>query len=154
MERVQNEADLLLLNRQICFSLYAASNRLTRMYRSVLAEIGLTYPQYLVMLVLWESTPQTVGSLGNRLHLDSGTLTPLLKRMEIAGVISRARDRDDERRVVIELTAKGRKLRTKAAKVPETLGAGLKMKPEEIEVLRERVQALLASLAGTATAAR
>ena len=97
--------DPLLLDRQVCFPLYAATNLLNRLYGPVLKPLGLTYPQYLVMLVLWEEEPQTVGSLGARLYLDSGTLTPLLKRMEAAGLVSRTRDADDERRVLIGLNA-------------------------------------------------
>ena len=89
--------DPLLLDRQICFPLYAATNLLNRRYGPVLRPLGLTYPQYLVMLVLWEEEPQTVGGLGARLYLDSGTLTPLLKRMEAAGHVTRSRDPDDER---------------------------------------------------------
>ncbi len=85
--------DPLDLDRQVCFPLYAASNLLNRLYRPILAELGLTYPQYLVMLVLWKRTPQTVGSLSEMLHLDSGTLTPLLKRMELAGLVHGARER-------------------------------------------------------------
>lgn len=89
-----NRDDPLLLDRQICFPLYAATNLLNRRYGPVLRPLGLTYPQYLVMLVLWEDEPQTVGALGARLYLDSGTLTPLLKRMEAAGHVTRTRDPD------------------------------------------------------------
>ena len=91
--------DPLLLDRQVCFPLYAATNLLNRLYGPVLRPLGLTYPQYLVMLVLWEEEPQTVGALGARLYLDSGTLTPLLKRMEAAGLVSRTRDAEDQRRL-------------------------------------------------------
>ncbi|MES2097709.1 MAG: MarR family transcriptional regulator [Pseudomonadota bacterium] len=139
--------DPLRLDRQVCFPLYAASNLLTRLYRPVLAELGLTYPQYLVMLVLWESAPQSVGSLGARLHLDSGTLTPLLKRLETAGLITRQRDAGDERRVRIALTDAGVALRTRAARVPETLMAGLDLSIPEIEALRDSVQTMVAQLA-------
>lgn len=113
--------DPLLLDRQICFPIYAASNLLNRMYRPVLDKLGLTYPQYLVMLVLWEDEPQSVGDLGARLYLDSGTLTPLLKRLESAGFVKRRRDKEDERRVLVGLTARGRALKTRAVSVPETL---------------------------------
>ena len=138
--------DPLRLDRQICFPLYAASNLLTRLYRPLLAELGLTYPQYLVMLVLWESEPQTVGDLGAKLHLDSGTLTPLLKRMETAGLVSRVRDPADERRVVLSLTKAGLALRGPAAAVPATLGASLNLSPEEVTVLRDTVQSMVAVL--------
>ena len=116
--------DPLLLDRQVCFPLYAATNLLNRLYGPVLKPLGLTYPQYLVMLVLWEEEPQTVGALGARLYLDSGTLTPLLKRMEAAGLVSRTRDAEDERRVLIGLTERGRALRADALHVPETIAGG------------------------------
>ncbi|WP_317153631.1 MarR family winged helix-turn-helix transcriptional regulator [Sphingopyxis indica] len=145
------DEDLLDLDRQVCFPLYAASNLLTRLYRPVLAEIGLTYPQYLVMLVLWKEAPLTVGSLGDRLHLDSGTLTPLLKRMELADLVTRTRDVEDERRVLIDLTPRGRALRADARDVPATLAAGLDMRPEDVGELRSRVQALVAALCRAGT---
>jgi DNA-binding MarR family transcriptional regulator len=137
--------DALLLDRQVCFPLYAATNLLTRLYGPVLSPLGLTYSQYLVMLVLWEKSPQTVGALGARLYLDSGTLTPLLKRMEAGGLVTRARDPDDERRVLVELTAKGRELKIAAAKVPETLSAGYDR--ESLVELRESVRNLVSILA-------
>lgn len=145
--------DPLDIDRQVCFPLYAASNLLNRLYRPILKELGLTYPQYLVMLVLWKHTPQTVGSLGGSLHLDSGTLTPLLKRMEQAGIIRRARDAEDERRVLIELTPKGRHLRAAAEKVPATLAAGLAIEEKDIVDLRNRVRALIAALRGQSRSA-
>lgn len=138
--------DPLRLDRQVCFPLYAASNLLTRLYRPVLAGLGLTYSQYLVLLVLWEETPQTVGSLGSRLHLDSGTLTPLLKRMEASGLLTRKRDTHDERRVRISLTERGRSLREPASRVPATLADGLDLPSTEIESLRDAVQRLIAAL--------
>ncbi|WP_425051954.1 MarR family winged helix-turn-helix transcriptional regulator [Psychromarinibacter sp. S121] len=133
--------DLLKLDLQICFPLYAASNLVTRTYRGVLEPLGLTYPQYLVLLVLWEAdSPQSVGSLGERLHLDSGTLTPLLKRMESAGLVRRSRDPKDERRVLVALTDEGRALKAKAARVPETLFDAFGMSAEDIEALRDQLQ--------------
>lgn len=142
------DLDPLDLDRQVCFPLYAASNLLNRLYRPILGDLGLTYPQYLVMLVLWKHTPQTVGSLGDMLHLDSGTLTPLLQRMEKAGLISRTRDATDERRVLIDMTPNGRDLKSAAARVPEMLGAGLDIDAESIIELRGRVRALVAALKG------
>lgn len=142
-----NRDDPLRLDRQVCFPLYAASNLLNRLYRPILAELGLTYPQYLVMLVLWESTPQSVGSLGASLHLDSGTLTPLLKRMEASGLVTRERDPDDERRVLIALTPEGKALRKHALHVPETLGAGLGLSSIDVDSLRSSVQAMVRLLA-------
>ncbi|GGN61004.1 MarR family transcriptional regulator [Novosphingobium indicum] len=140
--------DPLDLDRQVCFPLYAASNLLGRLYRPILADLGLTYPQYLVMLVLWKEAQQTVGSLGRKLYLDSGTLTPLLKRMEQAGLISRVRDTGDERRVLIELTAEGRALRQAAEAVPATLAAGLAVGEADVADLRDRVHDLVAVLQG------
>ena len=108
----------LLLDNQLCFALYSTSLAMTKLYKPLLEALGLTYPQYLVMLVLWEQDDVTVSSLGERLFLDSGTLTPLLKRMETADLLARTRSKEDERRVHISLTATGRKLKTQAAKVP------------------------------------
>ncbi|MCJ2183852.1 MarR family transcriptional regulator [Novosphingobium sp. 1949] len=136
----------LLLDLQVCFPLYAATNHITRLYGPVLARIGLTYPQYLVMLVLWEQAPQTVGALGARLHLDSGTLTPLLKRLEKAGLVSRTRDPEDERRVLVSLTDQGRALRGQALDVPATMAGN--MNPEAIDALRETVTRLVDLLTG------
>ena len=139
------EDDPLLLDRQGCFPLYAATNLLNRLYGPVLGEIGLTYPQYLVMLVLWEHEVQTVGALGARLYLDSGTLSPLLKRMEAIGLVTRTRDQADERRVLVTLTEQGRVLRDRAVHVPEIMGRGYE--PEGIDELRESVRALVSILA-------
>lgn len=111
----------LALDQQLCFSLYTAGRLMTRLYRPALEPLGLTYLQYLAMLALWERSPESVGELGRRLDLDSGTLTPLLKRLELAGLVTRTRDPLDERRVVVDLTAKGRDLRAGAAKVPGSL---------------------------------
>ena len=113
----------LLLDSQLCFLVYRLHRALNERYRPVLAELGLTYPQYLVMLVLWEAEPMTVGALGDRLHLDSGTLSPLLKRMEVAGLVARTRSVQDERSVRISLTGAGRDLRTRATKVPLWIGS-------------------------------
>lgn len=147
MTEDQHPDDPLRLDRQICFPLYAASNLINRLYRPVLSKLGLTYPQYLVMLALWEQAPRTVGALGEALYLDSGTLTPLLKRMEQAGLLTRKRDPEDERRVQIDLTSEGRALRAEAQRVPETLTAGFEGDPADVEQLRDSVQALVATLA-------
>ena len=109
----------LRLDNQVCFALYSASLAMTKLYKPLLDQIGLTYPQYLVMLVLWEQDGVTVSELGERLFLDSGTLTPLLKRLEAQGQIARLRDVQDERRVRITLTAKGRALRDQAEAIPQ-----------------------------------
>lgn len=111
--------DLLALDRQFCFALYSASHAMTKTYKPMLDRIGLTYPQYLVMLVLWEQDGILVKDIGARLFLDSGTLTPLLKRLEANALISRNRDPQDERQVRIALTEQGRTLRKAAAQIPE-----------------------------------
>lgn len=110
---------ILRLDNQVCFALYSASLAMTKLYKPLLDRIGLTYPQYLVMLVLWEQDAVTVSELGERLFLDSGTLTPLLKRLEAQGQIARLRDVQDERRVRITLTAEGRALRDQAEAIPQ-----------------------------------
>jgi DNA-binding MarR family transcriptional regulator len=104
------------LEEQICFAVYSTTHAFNRVYRPFLAELGLTYPQYLVMLVLWEGDGQTVKAIGERLMLDSGTLTPLLKRLDGAGLIERRRGREDERQVLVRLTEAGRALRDKAGR--------------------------------------
>ena len=139
----QPGAELLRLDRQLCFALYSASNRITRLYRPLLERLGLTYPQYLVMLVLWEQAPRTVGTLGDALDLDSGTLTPLLKRMEGNGLVVRHRDPADERRVIVDLTDAGTALRQKALSVPVTLACQFALPASEIGPLRDRIKALL-----------
>ena len=110
---------ILRLDNQVCFALYSASLAMTKLYKPLLDQIGLTYPQYLVMLVLWEQDGVTVSELGERLFLDSGTLTPLLKRLEAQGQIARLRDVQDERRVRITLTSQGRALRDQAEAIPQ-----------------------------------
>ena len=113
-----NASALLQLDNQLCFALYSTSLAMTRLYKPLLSKLGITYPQYLVLLVLWETDSISVGTLGNRLFLDSGTLTPLLKRMQAAGWLNRTRAADDERRVVVSLTSNGHALRHQAASVP------------------------------------
>lgn len=111
----------LKLDNQLCFTLYATSREITKLYRPLLDKLNLTYPQYLVMLALWEKDKVTVNELGEKLFLDSGTLTPLLKRMEAIGYVLRARSKEDERRVLISLTDIGRALREEACLIPEQL---------------------------------
>jgi MarR family transcriptional regulator, organic hydroperoxide resistance regulator len=111
----------LRLDNQLCFALYSASLAMTKVYKPLLDALGLTYPQYLVMLVLWEHDTLTVSELGEHLFLDSGTLTPLLKRMEAAGLVQRTRSAEDERRVLVAATSAGRRLKSRAAKVPSCL---------------------------------
>lgn len=113
------------LDDQLCFALYSASRAMTARYRPTLEALGLTYPQYLVLLVLWEGGPATVSQLGRRLHLDSGTLSPLLKRLDANGLVSRNRLPQDERSVEIRLTAKGRRLRSRADVIPAQMGRAI-----------------------------
>jgi DNA-binding MarR family transcriptional regulator len=135
--------DIPRLDQHVCFALYTAVNRVTRLYRPVLAALGLTYPQYLAMLALWERSPRTVGALGDTLDLDSGTLTPLLKRLEKQGLVIRSRDPGDERRVIVELTEEGRALRARAADVPASLACKFALPTTELVELRERVRRLI-----------
>lgn len=138
----------LRLDDQLCFALYSASHLMTRAYRPMLTALGLTYPQYLALLVLWEADDLTVGALGERLYLDSGTLTPLLKRMEAQGLVERRRDPADERQVRIRLTEAGRALEAEARRHYETLVCGLGASGDEVKALRAAVAAFRAHLAG------
>ncbi|WP_341907803.1 MarR family transcriptional regulator [Polaromonas sp. YR568] len=133
---------MLRLDNQLCFALYSTSLAMTKLYKPLLENLGLTYPQYLVMLVLWERDDLTVSALGEKLYLDSGTLTPLLKRLEVAGLISRLRAAEDERRVHITLTAAGRKLKAKAAEVPGCIMSAAQCSVPELISLTQQVQAL------------
>jgi DNA-binding MarR family transcriptional regulator len=130
-------AKSLKLEDQLCFSIYAAQHAFTRFYKPLLEPLGLTYPQYLVLLALWEEDGLPLKSIGGRLGLDSGTLTPLLKRMEEAGLVSRARDAGDERQVLVGLTAKGRRLEAKAAAFPAQIGAAASCSAGELTALRK-----------------
>lgn len=136
----------LRLDNQLCFALYAAAHAMTRAYRPLLGGMSLTYPQYLVLLVLWENGRQTVSDLGDRLRLDSGTLTPLLKRLEAAGLVSRARGRRDEREVEVTLTPAGEGLRAPAAAVREAVVCSLGMSEPEFAALRADLGQLLRRL--------
>lgn len=138
----------LELDRQLCFALYTASRAVTRAYAPLLAEAGLTYPQYVTLLALWEdpARARSVGELGQRLHLDSGTLTPLLKRLAALGYVTRARDTGDERRVLVTATADGLALRDRLASVPGSFLHCVGMDPAEAGVLRDQLVALTAAL--------
>jgi DNA-binding MarR family transcriptional regulator len=137
----------LKLDVQLCFPLYAATRAVTRAYTDLLDESGLTYPQYLTMLALWEAPdPLTVGELGKRLRLDSGTLTPLLKRLEAAGHVVRRRDTEDERRVLLEVTPQGRKLRDQVAGVPIRLAEDMGLSLKDAKELRRLLRSLLENL--------
>lgn len=130
------DAELLRLDHQVCFSLHAASRAFGGVYRDALKDLGLTYPQYLVMLVLWEYGPQPVKSIGERLRLDSGTLSPLLKRLEAAGLVHRERSAEDERSVTVRLTPAGEELRERALPVPRRMLAATGLTVEELRTLR------------------
>ena len=132
----------LALDQQLCFALYAASLAMTKLYKPLLEPLGLTYPQYLVMLVLWEADGSIVSEVGQRLTLDSGTLTPLLKRLESTGLLHRERDADDERRVRIHLTPAGRALKLRAAKVPPQVACATACSPGELTALTQRLKKL------------
>lgn len=137
----------LTLDQQLCFPLYAATNLIQRLYRPLLEPLGLTYSQYLVMLVLWERSPVTVGDIRACLHLDIGTLSPLLKRMQTAGLITRRRDPQDERRVVVGLTPHGQDLYKDALSIPEKLVAQTGLERGAAEDLRGEIKDLVTSLA-------
>ncbi|HSV35217.1 MAG TPA: MarR family transcriptional regulator [Ramlibacter sp.] len=138
----------LLLDNQLCFALYSASLAMTKLYKPLLDELGLTYPQYLTLLVLWEQDGLAVSQLGERLSLDSGTLTPLLKRLEAAGLIARIRAVEDERRVHITLTAAGRKLKARAQKIPGCILTASQCSIPELVQLTRQIKTLRDRLAG------
>ena len=138
---------MLQLDNQLCFALYSASLAMTKVYKPLLETIGLTYPQYLVMLVLWEQDGLIVSEIGVRLSLDSGTLTPLLKRLEVSGLLSRRRAVNDERRVHVSLTPAGRLLKTRAAGIPGCILEASQCGLPELSALTRQVQALRDQLA-------
>lgn len=138
--------DPLLLDNQLCCALYAAAHRMTKSYRPMLERMGLTYPQYLVLLVLWETDGVTVSEIGRRLRLDSGTLTPVLKRLEIGGLLVRSRRQSDEREVEIALTPSGRALRADAVAVRQSVMCQLNMTEPEIQAMRADLNALIENL--------
>ena len=136
----------LALDRQLCFALYSTSLAMTKLYRPLLEPLGITYPQYLAMLVLWESDDLTLSQLGDRLMLDSGTLTPLLKRLEAGGLLQRERDPGDERRIRITLTPRGRALRRRANAVPGLAASATGCELAELDGLTESLRRLRASI--------
>ena len=138
----------LLLENQLCFALYSTSLIMTKMYKPMLDAIGLTYPQYLVMLVLWEDDGLIVSEIGERLMLDSGTLTPLLKRMAANGLLVRQRDSEDERRVRIELTAAGKLLKVRAAEIPSCIRDAAGCSVTELRSLSQHIRKFRQSLLG------
>jgi DNA-binding MarR family transcriptional regulator len=140
--------DPLALERQVCFALVVASRSVLSIYRPLLEPMGLTHPQYLVMLALWGETPLPVGKIGALLQLDSPTLSPLLKRLESAGLITRTRSEDDERQVLIGLTELGQDLRQRALEIPPAVVAKLGMEIPELEALHTSLTRVIAAARG------
>lgn len=138
----------LLLDDQLCFALYAASRAVTARYRPLLEELGLTYPQYLVMLVLWEQDSISVRDLGTALQLESSTLSPLLKRLEAGGLLRRERRPDDERSVAIRLTEAGAQLREQAAAVPPAIGDAMGLTAEQDALAKQLLRLIAGNVAG------
>jgi DNA-binding MarR family transcriptional regulator len=134
------------LDRQLCFALYSTSLAMSKLYRKLLRKLGLTYSQYLVMMVLWEKNELTVSEVGERLFLDSATLTPLLKRMEQAELLTRVRGASDERQVIISLTERGDQMRHEAALLPEAIFGATNCKLDEVMGMKNQLDALRASL--------
>ena len=144
----KHAADLpLRLDNQLCFAVYSTAHAFNRVYKPLLDQLGLTYPQYLVMLVLWERDGVPVKDIGERLFLDSGTLTPLLKRLEAQGLVQRLRDAADERRVLLQLTPEGRALRTRAEAVPQAIACATACDLQQIGTLAAQLHQLRRQLA-------
>ncbi len=141
----QGEFNALKLENQLCFPLYACSRSIVNMYTPFLKPLGLTYTQYIVFLVLWEQDGITVGELGAKLHLDNGTITPLLKKMQDKGYVTRQRSTSDERVVIVSLTDKGRALRTEAMRIPAEIGQCVPLTTEEADTLYELLYKILAN---------
>lgn len=135
--------DPLLLENQLCFPLYACSKEIVRRYTPFLDELELTYTQYITMMVLWEQERLTVKELGERLFLDSGTLTPVLKKLEAKGYLSRERSLEDERNLVVRITGKGRTLREKAADIPRKMASCFTLSPEDAMTLKRILETLM-----------
>lgn len=143
--------DSLLLDNQLCFALYSASLTMTKIYKPLLQKMGITYPQYLVMLTLWERDAVTVSEVGERLYLDSGTLTPLLKRLELAGLVRRQRAAKDERQVIVSLTAMGNSLRQQAQTIPQQVSCSAQCSLDELKALTGQLQRLRKAMASNIT---
>lgn len=138
--------DSLLLKNQVCFPLYALSKEITKLYRPLLEELDMTYPQYLVMMVLWENDGLTVNEVGEKLLLDSGTLTPLLKRLENKSYLSRNRKKEDERVVELFLTKEGRNLQQKACSIPADMLQKIDLKSEDLVKLKNLLDEMVAKI--------
>ena len=138
-----SDSEGLKLKNQLCFPLYACSKEMIRKYKPFLEELGLTYTQYIAMLVLWDTNSINVKSLGEQLYLDSGTLTPMLKKMEAAGIISRSRDSGDERNVIVTITEAGMKLKDRAAAIPARVKSDLPLSAQEDKQLYDLLYKLI-----------
>ncbi|MEC1262425.1 MarR family transcriptional regulator [Bacillus swezeyi] len=141
-----NEFEHMKLERQLCFLLYASSREMTKLYKPLLDELNITYPQYLALLLLWEHGELSVKKMGKLLYLDSGTLTPMLKRMEQGGLLTRERSPEDERSVVVKLSASGKSLQQKASRIPADMLKQTDLTDEELKDLKHSLHSLLASL--------
>ena len=139
----ESDYDALKLENQLCFPLYACSRSIVNLYTPFLKPLGLTYTQYIVFLVLWEQDGITVGELGAKLHLDNGTITPLLKKMQDKGYVTRERSKSDERVVIVSLTDEGRALREEAVKIPSAIGQCVPLEPDEAAALYELLYKVL-----------
>ncbi len=142
MDNKPNTNEVRQVGRQLSFALYSAANRIIRLHKPFLEPLGLTYPQFLVMLALYEDAPRTVGELGLELGMDNGTLTPLLKRLQSAGLVTRTRDEKDERRVLIDLTQAGEALRETAVAIPEKIETACRLTHEDLVELRNTLNGL------------
>lgn len=146
VNKMENEFDHMKLENQLCFLLYASSREMTKQYKPLLEKLNLTYPQYLALLLLWEHETLTVKKMGELLYLDSGTLTPMLKRMEQQGLITRKRSEEDERSVLISLTENGESLKEQAADIPRTILGLSKQSGEDLKQLKSALYTLLETL--------
>ncbi len=145
MKRASSSVDQkpsMLLNEQLCFALYSAGLAMNKLYRKLLRDLGLTYPQYLVMIVLWEKDHLNVSEIGEQLFLDSATLTPLLKRLESSGLLTRVRATTDDRQVIISLTSKGRELQQRAQSIPTSVMCASECAHLELVTLRRKLHSL------------
>jgi DNA-binding MarR family transcriptional regulator len=144
--QTRNAEDSLKLDSFLCFAVYSAGHAFNRVYKPLLDKLGLTYPQYLLMVALWDLDNQTVGALGEKLFLESNTLTPLIKRLESVGLLARTRDPADERQVRVRLTARGRALREGALELPACILAASGLKPQDLRRLTSEISALRSAL--------
>ena len=146
MSEQENQYDALKLDNQLCFPLYAASREVVKSYRPYLEPLGLTYTQYIAMMVFWEQKKCSVKELGSKLYLDSGTLTPVLKNLEAKGFVRRYRSAEDERVLLVEITEAGERLRDQALEIPRQISSCVRLKPEEARTLYELLYRLLGGL--------